>query len=169
MKAWIRTAVAAVALFATSASASAEGYAGTKTLGLLAGYNTYNNSAIAGVEFTYRFSKNFRLAPNIFYAFRHDRRDALAVNLNAHFPIPCSSSVTFYPLAGVNYSSWNFRNWNPVDNNDTTSRDSRFGLNAGAGVGFTLHGNLRLGAEAAYTFIKHYNGAAFAAKIAYSF
>ncbi|MDE6438807.1 MAG: porin family protein [Muribaculaceae bacterium] len=169
MKAWIKTAVAAVTLSATSFTAGAEGYAGEKSLGLLAGYNTYNHSAIAGFEFTYRFSRNFRLAPGVLYAFRNQRRDALMVNVNAHFPIPCSTAVTAYPLAGINYSSWNFRHFDPATANDVTSRDSRFGLNAGAGVDFALRGNLRLGAEAYYTFIKSYSGAAVAAKIAYAF
>lgn len=156
-------------IFATSATANAEGYAGEKTLGFLAGYNTYNRSAIAGFEFSYRFSRNFRLAPDVFYAFKNMQRDALVINVNAQFPIPCTGVVTVYPFAGVNYSSWTIRHFNPMTANDVSSRDSRFGLNAGAGADFRLKGNLRLGAEAYYTFIKAYGGAAVAAKIAYAF
>lgn len=169
MRAWIKTAVAAVTFFATSFTAGAEGYAGEKSLGLLAGYNTYNKSAVAGFEFTYRFSKNFRLAPDVYYAFRNERRDALIINANAHFPIPCSRRVNIYPLAGINYSTWTFRHYDPANADDSTSRDSRLGLNAGAGADFAMGGNLRLGAEASYTFIKSYGGAAVVAKIAYLF
>ena len=38
---------------------------GEKTVGLRAGYSTRNESAIAGVYFQYRFSRYFRLAPNL--------------------------------------------------------------------------------------------------------
>ncbi len=146
---------------------SADEYTGQKCLGLQAGYTTYNKSAMAGIEFTYRFNKHLRLAPNVSYAFRNNHTDALLININAQVPVPMGGKWEIFPLAGINYSSWNYHNTTGHD--DVGTRVSRFGLNLGAGVGIAVTPNLGLGITADYTFIKEFHGCSILAKIAYRF
>ncbi len=149
---------------------SADDYSGEKTLGVEAGYTTKNKSGMAGIEFTYRFSKHFRLAPSVNYVFRHNKQDALLLNVNAHVPVPLSGKWEFYPLAGINYSSWSFHNGKTAnDDADVTSRVSRFGLNVGAGFGLNISSTLRLDLSADYVIIKEFGGCNILAKISYQF
>lgn len=141
---------------------------GEKTISLAAGFAGYNTSALAGLEFTYRFSRHFRLAPSANYIFRHKGKDALTLNLNAHVPFEASRLLEVYPYAGINYSSWNFHH-NASETDDVTTRKSRFGVNIGAGANLRLSGNLRIGIAADYVLIKHFSGAEIFAKIGYQF
>ncbi len=111
--------------------------------------------------------------------FRNDGLDALMLNLNMEFVFPLAQGrCDIYPLAGINFSSWNYHNLDsylPPDGaaltptNDVSSRVSRFGLNAGAGFGVNISGSLRLSASATYTFIKKFHGANIALGIHYRF
>lgn len=167
----MRLKAALVALIAfTSLSAAADGFSGEKSLGLQTGYISYNESALAGIEFTYRFSRNFRIAPSVNYVFRHKNVDALMINLNAQVPFPFAQRWEIFPLAGINYSSWNYHNGTSAnDDADVSSRVTRFGLNIGAGIGFAATSSLRLSVTADYVAIKHFSGCNILAKIAYSF
>lgn len=166
----LKAAITAAIAF-TALNAAADGFSGEKTLGLQAGYTTYNRTAVAGMEFTYRFSRNFRIAPSANYVFRHQNTDALQINLNAHVPFPFASRWEVFPLAGLNYSSWNYHNGTsaPNDDADVSNRVSRFGLNIGAGIGFAATPTLRLSLTADYIAIKHFSGTNILAKIAYRF
>ena len=163
---------AAVASALTGTACHAADYCkGEKTVGLTTGYHTYNRSAVAGVIFTYRFARHFRLAPDATYIFRHHNTDALQRNVNAQVPFPVGQNWDIYPLAGINYSSWNRHGSLRLneDNHDVSNRTSRLGLNAGAGANVALSESLRLGVSGRYTFVKGYNGAMFTASISYSF
>lgn len=160
----------AILLTTLAPAAHAAGYAGEKTLGIQAGYVSYNESALAGIEFSYRFSRNFRLAPSANYAFRHNGTDALMVNLNAQIPVPLSHGWELFPYAGINYSSWNFHTQSAAGSDfDVTTRDTRFGLNLGGGIGVSVTPTLRLAVTADYVFIRHFGGCNILARIAYRF
>ena len=149
---------------------SADEFTGQKSLGLQAGYITYNQSALAGIEFTYRFNRHLRLAPNVGYVFRHDNTDALMINLNAQVPIPIGQKWEIFPLAGINYSSWNHHSGDtPGSHDDVGTRVSRFGINLGAGIGMAVTPTLGLGLTADYILIKEFHGCNILAKIAYRF
>lgn len=156
---------------AAAPAASADEYSGEKTLGIRTGYNTKNREPLAGIEFTYRFSRLFRLAPAAEYVFRRDGRDALMLDLNAQFVFPLAGArCNLFPYAGVNYSSWNFHTPSSgMVNNDVSTRISRLGFNAGAGVDTNLSGSLRLSLAAHYTFIEHFGGANILVGIHYRF
>ena len=177
-KRWIAAAVAATALCGGFA-ARADQYSGEKTLGVRVGYNTHNKRPLVGAQFSYRFNHLLRLSPTAEYVFRNDGLDALMLNLNMEFVFPLAQGrCDIYPLAGINFSSWNYHNLDsylPPDGaaltptNDVSSRVSRFGLNAGAGFGVNISGSLRLSASATYTFIKKFHGANIALGIHYLF
>lgn len=144
--------------------------AGEKTVGLRAGYNTRAEAPAAGIFFQYHFSNHFGIAPNVDYYFRHNGTDALSLNANAHFPFALTPTnrASFYPLAGLNYTSWNYHHDDKV-NDDVTTRVSRLGLNAGAGFEFRATPTLKLSVEAKATFIKQYSSGTFSVSIGYIF
>lgn len=143
--------------------------AGEKTVGIRAGYNTRATTAVAGVVFQYTFSNHFRISPNVDYYFRHDGADALSLNVNTHFPFHASAGrFGFYPLAGLNYTSWNYH-FDDEATNDVSTRVSRLGLNAGAGLEFYATPSLKLSLEAKATFIKQYSSGTFSLSIGYVF
>ncbi|MBD5185986.1 MAG: porin family protein [Bacteroides sp.] len=143
---------------------------GEKTLGLRGGYNTRNESGVAGVYFQYAFSRHVRLAPNVDYVFRNKGTDAYSCNINVHFPLYFGSSTRFdlYPLAGVNFISWNHR-LNNSDGIDTSSRVSRLGLNAGAGAEYYCTPTLKLCVEAKCNFVEANTSGVFSIGIGYVF
>lgn len=177
-KRWITAALAATAL-CVGTVARADQYSGEKTLGIKAGYNTYNHRPLAGAQFSYRFNRLLRLSPNVEYVFRNDGLDAFMANLNIEFVFPLAQGrCDIYPLTGINFSSWNYHSTDitPMvsasdlpETNDVSSRVSRFGLNAGVGFGVNISGSLRLSASGTYTFIKEFHGANIVLGIHYRF
>ena len=160
--------VVAALMPAAPCAAATNSVKGEKTISLAAGFAGYNTSALAGLEFTYRFSQHFRLAPSANYIFRHKGKDALTINLNAHVPFDASWRIELYPYAGMHYASWNLHP-DASSTEDVTTRVSRFGVNIGAGANLRLPGNLRIGIAADYVLIKHFSGAEIFAKIGYQF
>lgn len=168
---WILGAVTAIGLAAGQHCYAGNNYKSEKTVGLTAGYHSCNRSAIAGVEFTYRFSKHFRIAPEVLYVFRNNNKDALCLNINADVPFPLSERWEVYPFAGITYSSWTRHRANRQlsDDPDVGDRTSRLGINAGAGANLNIASSLRLGVSACYTAVREYNGVEILASIAYRF
>lgn len=144
--------------------------AGEKTVGLRAGYNTRCETAVAGVFFQYRFSSHVGIAPNVDYYFRHNNADALSMNVNMHFPF--STSITgrtaFYPLAGLNYTSWNYHP-DASMTDDVSTRVSRMGINLGGGFEYYATPTLKLSVECKATLIKQYSSGTFNLSIGYVF
>lgn len=163
-----RFLLAAVAAMTFIAAGAVE--RGEKTLGLRAGFNGRNSSGLAGVMFQYAFSSRFRLAPNVDYVFRHKSTDAYSVSVNAHFPINFGSYKRFdiYPLAGVNFISWNHR-LNDTDGHDTSSRTSHMGLNIGGGMEFYCTPSLKICAEGKFNWVTNYNSGVVNLGIGYVF
>lgn len=166
-----------IILTALAVPTTASAQRGEKSLGIKAGYNTRNESAAAGIYFQYRFSKYFRLAPDVEYILRHTGSDALSFNCNAQVPLLLGGSdsrVNFYPLAGLNYTSWNYH---PAKNsvlrtdasNDVSTRVNRLGLNVGAGFEYHIKPTLKIAIEGKYTLASHNNFGAISASIGYVF
>lgn len=136
--------------------------------GLRIGYISRNETASAGLYFKYRFNDCFALAPSIDYMFRHRDYDGLMLNVDGHFLLPFSTDrVEFYPLAGVNFSSWS--NYKASESDDVSKRVSRLGLNVGAGAAMNVTSTLRLGIEAKFTAVKGYSTAGVTFVIGYNF
>ncbi|MDE6346061.1 MAG: porin family protein [Muribaculaceae bacterium] len=149
------------------------------SMGIRVGFNTRNSSPAAGLWFQHEFAPHFRLAPNIDYIFRRNDTDALSINCNGQFPIHFggSGAFVFYPLAGLNYTSWNYHHNDDPDisdsssdgNGDVTSRKNRFGFNAGAGLEYRVSPTLKLALEAKGTLVKSYSSATVTLSIGYVF
>jgi len=149
-------------------NAAAKSRPGEKTVYVQTGYAGYNNSALAGLEFSFRFTNHFRIAPSANYMFRHEGKDALTINLNFQMPFEVLPALELYPLAGITYASWNFHPSHD-DTEDVTTRLSRFGLRFGGGAALRLTGNLRLGLDVDYVVIKDFSDVEAFIKIGYSF
>lgn len=164
----IQRIVAAAVLAAATllpATASAGGR-GQKTFGIYGGYNTRNESALAGVRFTYRFSEHLRLAPSIDYTFRNNGTDAYNLSIDCHMPfsITPTQRANVYPIAGIGYSEWSHTN--PMDDRERTGR---LGMNIGGGVECFVTPTLRLAAEGAWRWRKDFPAGAITLSIAYVF
>ena len=164
-------------LIASSLPVNAQISKGEKSLGPRIGYVSRNKSAIAGLVFQYAFSQHFRVAPEIGYIFRHNNYDASTVDLNVHIPFGFTGEkVSFYPLAGINYSSWShhyrdngLNSSEIIESKDVSTRKARFGLNVGAGFDMRCSETLKLSLEAKYIIIKGYTTAMICAGISYVF
>lgn len=169
-------AVAALTLCSIMSVSAADSYKGEKTLGVIVGYNSYNERPLAGAQFSYRFNRLLRLSPEVTYVFRHDGLDALRFDLDMQFVFPVAQGkCDVFPYAGVDYSSWNYHAPDidhsdaTAGGNDVSTRLSRIGLNLGAGCGINLSGSLRLSVTAGYTFIQYFHGVDICAGIHYRF
>lgn len=146
---------------------------GDKTFGVQSGYVSRNKSALVGITFQCGISDHFRLAPSAECIFRHDDRDAFQINLDAHFPFSFTGDrAALYPIAGLNYSSWN-RHSTEIDDNqiskDVSTRSGYMGLNAGCGFEFKASSTLKLNIEARYSLVKSNSSAQISVGIGYMF
>jgi len=163
------TAVLSAMAILLSAPLTASAERGEKTIGLTGGYNFYNNSGTAGVKFSYDFAAHVRIAPSVEYTFRHRDFDAFTVNLDMQFPWRLTSStVSVYPLAGINITRWTYNEYSP-DNDDISQRFDRLGLNLGGGIGWRATKSLKLTVEGRHSFLKQFHHASVSASIAYIF
>lgn len=147
-------------ILATVANAAAQ--KGDKTVGILAGYATENQSAIAGLFFQYRCSSLLRLSPDCQFAIKNNNRSAFIFNGNAHFIIKTSDKINIYPLVGITYQNWKYHTIG-IDNK------GRFGCNVGAGFETMATSTLKLSVEAKYSLIKSFSSGYFFASIGYLF
>lgn len=144
-----------------------------KTFGIYGGYTSRNESALAGVNFTYRFSRYVRIAPSADYTFRHHGDDAFDISLNYHAPFAVDATGRFniYPVAGVGYSEWN-RNYVDMtvrNNTDVRKRTDRFGINLGGGIEYFATPTMRISAEAIWRARKDFSSGIFTLSLGYVF
>lgn len=166
-------ALIAAISFSTVPATAAGTARGEKSLGVAVGYNTRNESPTAGIFFQYSVSSYLRIAPDITYTLRRGGTDALGINVNLQVPFQLGSVKGFniYPLAGVNYTSWNFHGkTGRIESDDVTSRLNRLGLNLGAGLEYSIKPTLKLQLQGKYVFTKsHCSTGVIAVGIGYTF
>lgn len=164
--------VALIMAAVSAPDASAQFTPREKSVGLKAGYISTNESVAAGLFFQYSILSHLRIAPEIGCVFKHKGMDAFTIDLNMQVPLDFNDDkAALYPLAGLNYSSWNKNLPAPVEDimDDVSTRESRLGLNLGAGFELHCSRTLKVGLEAKYTLIKHFSGATISALIGYTF
>lgn len=156
------------ALMMCPATANAQFARGEKSIGAKTGYAGKNESLAIGMIFQYSISNHIRLSPELGWAIKHHGLDAFNLDLNVHTPFTFTGErVALYPLAGLNYSSWN-----KVFHDGTKQQSlhhSRFGVNFGAGFEIRCGRRLKLGFEGRYTLIKSYSGSTLCAVFGYIF
>lgn len=176
MRSFLLAAAMTAVTLLLSPDATAAGYErGNKSFGVTAGYVTKNQSASAGLRFSYAFSQKFVLAPSVDYVFRHHDLDALLINIDWHGPWALTTDGRWYVyhILGVNYGSWSRHSVaeplaRTVDK-DVTTRANHFGLDFGLGFALNVTPALRLTAQGKFNLIKDYNTGIFNLGIAYLF
>lgn len=154
-------------------AAENSGGKGEKSVGLRAGFTSRNTTASAGLYFSYRFSKYFRMAPKMDYAFQNNNTDAFSFNFDAEFPIALSNTgrVNIYPIVGLNYSTFSthYQIMHDDISDDSSERTNDFGLNFGAGIEYFATPTLRLAFESKCLLIEHNTGAWLTLSLGYRF
>ncbi len=172
-KFFISAAVAASLLFITPA-ASAQTEKGQKSFGLHAGYATANRSALAGLTFSYNFTRHFRLAPTVDYVFSHNSTDGMIVNIDYKGPysINAARTVNIYPIAGLSYTSWHTKadgKKSDGTDSDVSTRKNRIGLNIGGGIEYYIKPSMKVSAEGRFNWVRHAETGLFYLSISYVF
>lgn len=154
-----RTFILIITIVVTAIGAMAQ--KGEKTLGILAGYTTENQSALTGLYFKYRINNMFRLSPDCQFAIKHNDRSAFMFNGNLHIIFQTSAKTNLYPLIGITYQNWNF--------SDIDGHHNHFGGNIGAGFEVKATPTLVFSIEGKYSFIKDFSSGNIYAGIGYLF
>lgn len=140
------------------------------TVGVRGGFTTTHDAPVAGLFLQYRFSGHFRLAADVDYYFKHNGVDAFAFNIDAHAPFTIvPGKLTVYPLVGASLTSWNLPVADTESDDDSSSRRNRVGINVGGGVEYRLTENTKIGFEAKYSAVRHYDGGIFSLSLGYCF
>lgn len=161
-----KTAVTLTLLAAWAAPSASKAEAGDATVGVLAGYNSETESALAGVYFQYQPSSWLRLAPSVQSLASKDDVSALHIDGNAHAVLSAGGKCSYYPLAGISYQSWRFSGDDVSDEDDTYNK---FGVNVGLGFEVRPTSSMKFFVEGKYTFIEHYSSASVYMGIGYTF
>lgn len=163
----IRLVMAAAITIVSGTAANAQIVKGEMEAGGKLGYVSENKSASITAFYHYTFSSHFRLSPEIGYTFRNNDKEAFTFDVNAHVPFSFTGEkVSFYPLAGLNFSSWTTHFSSPEFGSASKHR-SRFGVNLGAGFELSCSSRIKLLIEAKYCLIKSYSSAQIAAGVSY--
>lgn len=135
------------ALGASAKVGTSEYEAGDATVGVNTGYSDYTGSMKLGLETTYAFMPQLRIAGSAEYAFQYQGVSALAANADIQMPFSVGvEQLTIYPLVGANltYGIYN------KDAGDTTKL--RAGVNVGAGVEYLVTPTFGIYGEDKYVF-----------------
>ena len=99
------------------------------------------------------------------------------INANAHYLINVADKFNVYPLAGVGYTNWSYRNDvlvkneqnGSIDKVEVKGTDGRIAINLGGGVEYAVTDNIILNAEMKYQIISNYNQLVLGVGVAYKF
>lgn len=165
--------ITVVLFLAVTTSVAAVSHKGETSVGLRGGFTTRNTTATAGLYLSYRFTEHFRLSPKLDYAFPHHDIDAFSFDIDCEMPISLSAAdkVNFYPIAGINYSTYSYHIEKGEDSSseETSQRRNDFGLSFGAGLEYFATPTLRLAIESKGVVIKRFSGGWFTLSIGYRF
>ncbi len=143
-----RIAVAGIMLLSTCVGAVASDR-GKMKLGVMGGFASQNTSGYVGVDFQYNFSNHVRIAPDVVYVFPNKEKSSFLIDVDIHIPFRVARGLALYPIAGAQYSYWNYRHHDNY---------SRIGLNAGAGLELYITPSLKVSLQGKYSFAKDASG-----------
>lgn len=151
------------ALFATlmPQQASAKGGGnGEMTVGVNAGLATYNSGGYMNLAFQYTFVPHVRIAPEIGYVFRNENKSAFIMSVDMHFPFRVAKGFALYPLAGLTFNNWNYRD---------DGSAARVGGDIGAGMEVYLTNYLKIMLQGKYSIMDDTSGGFIGLGIGYVF
>lgn len=159
-KSFIRIAAVTAALILTAGAFEASAEAGEKTLGIAAGFSSYNNGGYADIYFHYALAQHVRIAPEIGYGFRNEGKSLFELSVDAQFPFRVAKGFNLYPFAGITYNNWSYHD---------DGHASRAGLDLGGGAEAYLTSNLKLNLQIKYSMMNDTSGAFINLGIGYVF
>lgn len=126
-------------------------------LGVGLGYSGYNNGAYAKLDYQHSFSRLFRIAPEIGYAFRNNDKSAFECAVDLHMPVRVAQGVKFYPLAGLSYNNWTHY-YRTETGDELTDSHGRMGVDLGGGLDIYMTSRLKIQFQGKYSLLGHYGG-----------
>ena len=138
--------------------------AGQMAIGANAAYGFASNYKTFGLgaKFQYGITEDFRAEASGTYFFKKDYTSAWDVNLTVHYVIPVSEGLNVYPLLGptlfgikvdVPDISFSFGG-DTYHSGEASASETRFGVNAGAGIEYFISENFKVNFEAKYQYTK---------------
>ena len=159
-KYFTRMIAAAAAILLTTGAFEASAQTGEKTLGIAAGFSSYNNGGYADIYFHYTLAPHVRIAPEIGYGFRNEGKSLFELSVDAQFPFRVARGFNVYPLTGITYNNWSYHH---------AGHASRAGLDLGGGIEAYMTSNLKLNLQAKYSMMNDTGGAFINLGIGYVF
>jgi outer membrane protein X len=153
---------------------SVNGFAqkGTKAIGLNLGYGSEIESFAIGAKFNYGVTDQIRVSPSFNYFLEKYGFSCWEINADVHYLFSVAPKVTVYPLAGLTFVGYKFVGYEfdlgdlfegleylmEEDNtSSSSSTETKFGVNLGAGIGYDLTDNLILGLELKYSLVSDFD------------
>ena len=152
-----------MAIIAIAAVFNAYAEQGDVSLGAQFVYASKHSMAGLGAQLQYEPITNWRIAPEFIYYFKDDGLSALNVNLNVHYIIPTSNSVSIYPLVGFSYGHY------MADAPGGTISDDHCGANVGLGAQYRINERLHFFTEQRFQIMKDFNQSVTALGLKYTF
>lgn len=149
-------------------SISAQNEQGRSSVGLNLGYGFDTENPIIGLDYRYSMTNAFRINPGVSHYIKKDGLSAWAIDLNLHYLVPLSETVSFYPIVGANLSFWD-QKWEKEPRVDASETATRFGANIGLGLEYYATSNVTVGLEVKYLIISKVDQAVLSARVGYSF
>lgn len=144
-------------------------FEGTFGLGVHAGYGTEIGSLGGGAHIHYYYTNEVRFAPSFTY-FMERKGDGLwMVDVDTHYILPVSVKASLYPIAGINYSQWKFKEETVQEAFVPAHTDKRLGANLGLGWQHDISYRVRANYELKYQFIHDHSQVLFTAGFGFWF
>lgn len=140
---------------------------GESMLGFNLNYGNELNLGI-GAKYRYSFTDNWRIEPVLNYYFKHDYLSMWDLGANMHYVVPVASTVSLYPLAGLEYTNVKLHTgdlgdgWRDVN-------DGQIAVNLGVGVDFKIASNMTVDLGVKYQIINDWNQLVVNAGISFAF
>lgn len=145
------------AVFVLSIGKASAQYEGTFGMGVHSKYGAEIGSLAAGAHLHYYYTNNLRFAPSFTYYLPRKGKSLWEVEADAHYVIPVSWLTSFYPIAGLSYSNWQFDASKVSDIGLQDLTKHRVGANLGLGIQYDFGYKVRSSFEFKYQFIKEYS------------
>lgn len=125
---------------------------GEKSVGVMGGYASYNESGYLSANFQWEFAKHFRLAPEVGVAFENHGRSGFMLSCDMHFPFQILRGIGVYPLVGLTMNNWRY------NHHHESSYATRVGADFGAGIDIYFTRFLKMTLQGKYSWMADTGG-----------